>query len=199
MAVRRGGGQEVECPHRQCDFRGSRDELYRHMQSNHPKSERTSAEHSNELMCRDKMECPLCNAKLNRADFTIHLRDKHRTTWRAVEQLTQSTTAWNLSIVQSSRKVECALCSMDVPMKDIDLHYESQHSTNIDHLRRLVPKRGHEAANQIPEERPKSKGVVERTQEDTLEAHRNMGFVIREHGRYGSHPLHDKHDDESMP
>jgi hypothetical protein len=187
-------GQEAKCPHRLCDFRGSRDEVYRHMQWSHPNAER-----SNESVLRDRMECPLCDAKLNRADFTMHLRGKHRTTWEAVEQLAQSTTAWDLSIVQSSRKMECALCSMGVPMKDIEMHYESRHSTNIDHLRALVPSKESKAGNPSPEKSPKSDGVVERTQEDTLEAHRYMGYVVREHGRYGSHPLHDKHDDESMP
>jgi hypothetical protein len=32
---------------------------------------------------------------------------------------------------------------------------------------------------------------------DEWEAHRQMGFVVRENGRYGSHPLHDRFDDES--
>lgn len=34
---------------------------------------------------------------------------------------------------------------------------------------------------------------------DEREAHRQMGFVIKENGRYGSHPLHDRFDDESEP
>lgn len=34
---------------------------------------------------------------------------------------------------------------------------------------------------------------------DQREAHRQMGFVVRENGRYGSHPLHDRFDDESEP
>jgi len=34
---------------------------------------------------------------------------------------------------------------------------------------------------------------------DEREAHRHMGFVVRENGRYGSHPLHDRFDDESEP
>lgn len=34
---------------------------------------------------------------------------------------------------------------------------------------------------------------------DKREAHRQMGFVVRENGRYGSHPLHDRFDDESEP
>lgn len=34
---------------------------------------------------------------------------------------------------------------------------------------------------------------------DEREAHRQMGFVARENGRYGSHPLHDRFDDESEP
>jgi hypothetical protein len=34
---------------------------------------------------------------------------------------------------------------------------------------------------------------------DTREAHRAMGFFARENGRYRSHPLHDRFDDESEP
>ncbi len=192
-------GQEARCPNVHCDFRGSRDEVYRHMQWSHPASQRLSAERSNKSECRDRMQCPLCDEHLYRAEFLIHLRDKHRTTWEAVKQITQSTSARNLSGAESSYKVNCTLCAAAVPLRETNLHLKIQHTTEIEHLRRLGPKKEHKARNPPSKKNPKSKGVVERTQEDILEAHRGMGFVIRESGRYGSHPLHDKHDDESMP
>jgi hypothetical protein len=34
---------------------------------------------------------------------------------------------------------------------------------------------------------------------DYMDANRGMGFFARENGRYGSHPLHDRFDDESGP
>lgn len=34
---------------------------------------------------------------------------------------------------------------------------------------------------------------------DRMEANRGMGFFARENGRFGSHPLHDRFDDESGP
>lgn len=192
-------GQGAICPHSYCDFRGSRDEVYRHMQGSHPNSERPTANRYKELECRKQMQCPLCDATLNRADFFIHLRDKHNTAWETVEQITQRTSVRGLSGAESSYKVQCPLCATAVPLRGINSHLASRHATEIEHLRRLVRKKEHKTGNRSPEKLFKSKSVVQRTQEDTLEAHRGLGFVIREHGRYGSHPLHDKHDDESMP
>jgi hypothetical protein len=34
---------------------------------------------------------------------------------------------------------------------------------------------------------------------DRMEPNRGMGFFARENGRFGSHPLHDRFDDESGP
>lgn len=192
-------GQKATCHYQKCGFTGSRDEVYRHVQSNHPPSERASSERTNGSVCRDRMQCPLCDEHLYRAEFLIHLRDKHRTTWAALEQIMQSTSARNLSGAESSYKVKCILCTADVPLRETDFHLKFQHATEIEHLRRLARKEGHKAGNPSHEKCPLSKGVVERTRQDTLEAHRYMGFVARENGRYGSHPLHDKHDDESMP
>lgn len=34
---------------------------------------------------------------------------------------------------------------------------------------------------------------------DRLDATKNIGYPVREHGRYGSHPIHDGFGDESWP
>jgi hypothetical protein len=35
--------------------------------------------------------------------------------------------------------------------------------------------------------------------ESRIDATKNIGYPVREHGSYGSHPMHDDFDDESSP
>ena len=200
MAVRLGGGQEVVCPHRQCDFRGSRDELSRHLRSKHSDSERPLDGKDNQPECIEWMRCPLCEAHLHRGGFILHLKLNHKTTWEAVEQFAcNASVGSSHSVAPPHCSVECTLCGKTIPIEDVELHLDLQHATDTAHLSKLLVTREHKLAVQFNEQQPQFLGVAERNQQDTLEAHRYMGFVIREHGRFGSHPLHDKHDDESIP
>jgi hypothetical protein len=124
----------------------------------------------------------------------------HRTTWDAVEQFACSASGGSShSVAPPHCSVECTLCGKTIPIEDVELHLDLQHATDMAHLSKLTVTREHKLAVQFKGQQTQYLGVAERNQQDTLEAHRYMGFVIRERGRYGSHPLHDKHYDESMP
>jgi hypothetical protein len=38
-----------------------------------------------------------------------------------------------------------------------------------------------------------------RTRDSSMDSTKNIGYPVREHGPYGSHPMHDNYEDESNP
>jgi len=57
-----------------------------------------------------------------------------------------------------------------------------------------------DAAETVLESRREKNDEIELEPFDTrMDATKNIGFPIREHGPYGSHPMHDDFDDESDP
>jgi hypothetical protein len=203
--------QQVSC--RICEFRGSRDELYRHMESKHSSAAgRPKALNPADIVLIEYMRCPLCEDHIHRTEFEAHLRARHRTDWGTVEQFVQGAQPKNPLARPAVKPIICTFCEQKVPPQDIDLHLDLQHQTNMGILLKLLSTGTGAAKNSSVRaraerekeirdatQRSKSKGVAELSGQDTLEAHRYMGFVVRENGRYGSHPLHDKHDDESKP
>jgi hypothetical protein len=50
------------------------------------------------------------------------------------------------------------------------------------------------------ETEPEKSDEVERTAFDSqMDATKDIGYPVREHGPYGSHPMHDDFDDKSGP
>ena len=188
----------VNC--RRCSFVGTRDQLYKHIRDHHPAI-------PDEPMptLREGMHCPLCEAPVRRAEFELHLRNVHSTDWNALERMIHSG-------LKSLYRPPCSLCECKPSFVDMYLHFDVKHHISESNLRKLLssgvsanPRRKRSQTGRV--ENPESLNhrrsagpvVAELNREDTLEAHRQMGFVIRENGRYGSHPLHDRHDDESIP
>lgn len=189
-----------------CGFQGTRDQLYKHKRDNHPT--RPDAHFQTPL---ERMRCPFCEAPFMRVDWESHMGKIHNAAWDVLERL-RATDLDGLINLPKMQRVNCPLCDSRPPAQDVYLHLEVQHRIDEKSLRGLIYSgakaeptskgltlgKGREGRGSSKQDMPTT-GVVETTREDTLEAHRQMGFVIRERGRYGSHPLHDRHDDESTP
>jgi hypothetical protein len=186
-----------------CGFQGTRDQLYKHKRDSH--LARPEVRIQTPL---ERMRCPFCEAPLLRVDYEVHLDKIHNAAWDVLERL-RTTDLDGLFNLPKMQRVRCPLCDSSPPAQDVYLHLELQHRITERSLRGLIysgtkadsygkgltrGKRKGSTNQAMP-----NTGVVELTSEDTSEAHRQMGFVIREYGRYGSHPLHDRHDDESTP
>jgi hypothetical protein len=189
---------EVEkCP--KCKFMGTKDEINKHSRYEHPKNPDERL-----LTLREEMRCPLCEDKIHRAQFELHLAQNHKTTWRALEALTNAQIR-SLRHLPSTPSYQCPLCDQKPHITQVLIHLDSQHHVSESSLREFVAKgaspnpEGNDARNGRMRPRGHVNESVEVNGEDKLEAHRYMGYVIRESGKYGSHPLHDRHDDESMP
>jgi hypothetical protein len=100
----------------------------------------------------------------------------------------------------------CSLCKTQVKTTNLPKHVRKVHP-GIHATRPLSS-----SSSRDEEIRSRNKKVIEvlgPSQEiisqhqfhtiDLREAHRHMGFFARDNGRFGSHPLHDRFDDESEP
>jgi len=95
----------------------------------------------------------------------------------------------------------CAICSSSVKATNFRKHMSKVHGFTTGSVPSSFIGRSRRRGRQQRVNRTsKTPAAVDDLQIiDQREAHRQMGFVVRENGRYGSHPLHDRFDDESEP
>jgi hypothetical protein len=96
--------------------------------------------------------------------------------------------------------VPCPICRARIKPTNLAKHVKTVH-----HLADQCIKSQHRQQNRVSQA-SNSEDVESHSAQirampdyDPRDAHRGMGFVIREEGRYGSHALHDRFDDESEP
>jgi hypothetical protein len=163
------------------------------------------------------MTCPLCELRLERAEFLSHLESVHRTTWKLAEKSLDDAyhgTAFTFQTYANEKRklrIVCPFCQSPFSQGKIGQHLESAHQIGPIRFVKELPQskqskrslRSAPSPMQKVESPPKSADVAHRVSqtgsEDSQDANRYIGFFARENGRYGSHPLHDRYDDESVP
>jgi hypothetical protein len=106
-------------------------------------------------------------------------------------------------LAASSRKhlIACPICRSNVKATRFRKHLSKVHGHTVGPVppSRSRKSRRKQAARHISRTPSAPVPADDLQIIDQREAHRQMGFVVRENGRYGSHPLHDRFDDESEP
>lgn len=64
---------------------------------------------------------------------------------------------------------------------------------------KFAPAVAHMGEPTAESEREKDGDVELEVSDSRIDATKNIGYPVREHGPYGSHPMHDDFDDESGP
>jgi hypothetical protein len=133
--------------------------------------------------------CPLCHCRLLKTRLKKHLNKAHS---RAPKVSRAACNAKPVYIVISKEEKERALLAKA---------QAKLARSNPNSQRYPVSKN---SANQTKEQdiRPTVKFVSDLPswqRQDEMDANRGMGHFARDNGRFGSHALHDRFDDESAP
>jgi hypothetical protein len=103
------------------------------------------------------------------------------------------------NVASPRRGQECPLCGTFVGCKKYARHKRACSKARQDRSstsgRAMASTMG--SASPLPHRAVPSEAYVKDF--DDRDANRHVGFVIRENGKYGSHPLHDRFDDDSTP
>lgn len=186
---------EVKCG--RCIFRGSPEEVKTHREKFHRRE--FAGIFFPEFSRFTRVPCPQCGQKIRASKLKRHLRKAH--TARA--EVTGSTTK------RSPIFVSCPKCSCRVLQPNLEKHLRRVHDIGWAAYAAGTDRTGRKLAGSGLPQRPKKSVTLARSDheasaspryetEDLRDANRLMGFPARENGRYGSHPLHDRFDDESF-
>ncbi|MGA3125099.1 MAG: hypothetical protein ABSD13_00165 [Candidatus Korobacteraceae bacterium] len=94
--------------------------------------------------------------------------------------------------------VPCPICKARIKPTKLAKHVKTVHHLVDQRMKLQQHNRAGQATNS-EEVESHSEQIRSVPDYDPRDAHRGVGFVIREEGRYGSHALHDRFDDESEP
>ncbi len=110
---------------------------------------------------------------------------------------------------QTEKTVLCPLCHEELKAlghnvkKKLVKHLNSEHPLNRPSLSKAQPSHPRSKlsrSDHVPESRDKgTQESVWQEPTDMMDANRGMGAFARDNGRFGSHALHDRFDDEGMP
>ncbi len=179
----------MKCP--RCIFRGSAEEMKRH-------SEKFHLDEFWRRAARPTVRCPKCSVTIRASKLNKHLRKVH----------SEGNVARAADAPAAGILVRCPKCPNKVRSVNLEKHLRRVHDigwaayANGAASEKTKAVRG---KSTIPKKRlySSTEGSSSATPSNQLErddlrdAHRTMGFVARESGRFGSHPLHDRFDDES--
>jgi hypothetical protein len=145
--------------------------------------------------------CPKCNLKIRASRLQRHIRRAHSPVSEVHKKPTES---------GSRRLVLCPECCCKVLESNLLKHLRRVHSVGwAAHVAKSdSPYPAPPSRSSAPSSKPSTVRTTRSEErfatskrhnekDDLRDAHRLMGFIARESGRFGSHPLHDRFDDES--
>ena len=169
--IKRNDPNEVKCD--RCIFRASLEEVEIHRKKFHRADfVRTRR--------KPRVPCPKCGQKVQR--LARHLNRAHGSATKAAKETSIKPATF------------CPKCSCAVSKSNLEKHLRRVHNVQSP-IKVIFSKR---TTQSNPTETRNMSASFSYEKEDIREANRLMGFAARENGRFGSHPLHDRFDDESF-
>lgn len=154
--------------------------------------ERTAA---NRAQLREVVSCPQCGKSVKGVGLAQHQRDKHGfavASTRASHESKSSTEGWT----------RCHICN--VRLKNLKRHLRRVHGTSgqID-SRSSGNKAGASTSRRksrtLDTEKKIQLEALRQSHDEPRDGSKNWGFIRRENGRFGSHPIFDDYGEESEP
>lgn len=164
---------EVKCD--RCIFKGSPEEVEIHRKKFHRADfVRTRR--------KPRVPCTKCGQKVRK--LARHLNRAHGPVTNAAKETSIKTATF------------CPKCSCAVSKSNLEKHLRRVH--NLQSPIKVILSKTTKQPNRTPARNTNMSASFSYEKEDIREANRMMGFPARENGRFGSHPLHDRFDDESF-
>jgi hypothetical protein len=143
---------------------------------------------------RKYTRCPICDVRLLEKNLKKHLRKKHSKSKSSSGELKQSGRSFN----------KCPICNAQVLEKNLNKHMRKVHPNEVenvassDELKLILGRSGKTKRKSVKTvELPRDE--QDRPDHEGRFAGKYLGYMSREHGRFGSIPLYDDYSEESGP
>ncbi len=188
----------VECPHCRQNIR--LDRLDRHTKKVHniaSGAKKIISVPQQNTISSEFVKCPQCGQKMHQSRLERHIAEDHN----GANKPSRKVASALRRAPGNQGLVKCPHCAAFVKVHNLERHIRKNHSENTANTEPRKNKKGINYPNNQPKQNDTTPTAMQEAFEDAIYEARDggkyVGYLRREHGRFGSFPLYDDYGDDA--